>query len=145
MPSEGVDPQAQNGFAKGTAYDQYRAKYSPDAVDLLLEHLNINGQTGAKVLDLAAGTGKFTDALAARDERYEITAVEPLESMRKVLADKKLNAVTVKDGKADSIPLEEASVHAVICAQVGNSLFPSNIDLYLSSVVLPGTQAEQLV
>lgn len=39
--------------------------------------------------------------------------------MRRVLDDKKLPNVTVKAGKADSIPLDDGSVDAVICAQVG--------------------------
>ena len=118
--SIGVNERARTGFAKGSTYDQFRPTYSGTAVQLLLENLGIAGKKRANILDLAAGTGKFTEALARRDEQYEIVAVEPVEGMRKVLADKKLPGVTVKDGTADSIPLEEGSVDAIICAQVGS-------------------------
>lgn len=113
--------RARVGFAKGEEYDQYRPTYSPTMVQLLLDNLQVNGKKHAKILDLAAGTGKFTEAVAAREEQFEIVAVEPHEKMRGVLAGKELRGVTVKDGKADAIPLPDASVDAVICAQVGAS------------------------
>ncbi|KAF2481085.1 S-adenosyl-L-methionine-dependent methyltransferase [Neohortaea acidophila] len=109
--------RARVGFAKGEEYDQYRPTYSPTIVQLLLDNLQVNGKQHAKILDLAAGTGKFTEAVAAREEQFEIVAVEPHEKMRGVLAGKELRGVTVKDGKADAIPLPDASVDAVICAQ----------------------------
>jgi ubiquinone/menaquinone biosynthesis C-methylase UbiE len=130
--SRGLDDRAVTGFAKSAAYDQYRPAYSPTIVQLLLEKLKVAGKTGAKILDLAAGTGKFTEALAARDENFQIVAVEPHDGMRQVLDDKKLARVTVKPGKADKIPLEDESVDAVICAQVGSvrSLVSSSLPLY---------------
>lgn len=110
----------QTGFAKSAAYDQNRPAYTESIVQLLLENLRVAGKDGAKVLDLAAGTGKFTESLARRDEKYEIIAVEPQGDMRRILEEKKLPGVTVIDGKADSIPLDDESVDAVICAQVRN-------------------------
>ena len=117
--SNSLDARAVVGFAKSAAYDQYRPAYSSTVVQLLLEKLGVAGEAGARILDLAAGTGKFTEALAARDERFHIVAVEPHDGMRQVLADKNLTGVTVHAGKADQIPLEDASLDAVICAQVG--------------------------
>ena len=117
--SKGLDERAQVGFAKSSAYDLYRPAYSSTIVQLILEQLRVAGQNGAKILDLAAGTGKFTEALAARDEKFQIIAVEPHDGMRQVLDDKKLLGVTVKAGTADAIPIEDGSVDAVICAQVG--------------------------
>lgn len=117
--SSGLDERAVLGFAKSAAYDQYRPAYSATAVQFLLEKLGVAGKHRAKILDLAAGTGKFTEALSGRDERFEIVAVEPHHGMRQVLDDKKLSGVAVKAGKADEIPLEDASLDAVICAQVG--------------------------
>ena len=115
---------AKTGFAKGSAYDQHRPAYSSTIVQLLLENLGLDGKHGAKILDLAAGTGKFTEALAARGEQYEIVAVEPQDDMRQVLTEKNLNGVTVKNGNAESIPLSSGSVDAVICAQVGSIFSP---------------------
>lgn len=117
--SNTINERAQTGFSKSAAYDQHRPAYTPTVVQLLLENLRVDGKKHAKVLDLAAGTGKFTEALAAREEQYEIIAVEPHDEMRQVLVDKKLSGVTAVSGKGDSIPLDDQSVDAVICAQVG--------------------------
>lgn len=116
-----MDAQVGPGFSKAAQYDTHRATYSADAVEVLLENLQVSGKKNARILDLAAGTGKFTDALAARGEQFDIVAVEPLQSMRDVLAGKQLSNVEVKDGHASSIPLEEASVEAVVIAQVSHS------------------------
>lgn len=114
-----INDKALSGFAKSAAYDQYRPAYTATATQLLLEQLRVAGKKHAKILDLAAGTGKFTAGLVARDEQFEIVAVEPHSRMRDVLAAKGFSGVTVRDGKADSIPLEDESVDAVIAAQVG--------------------------
>jgi len=73
---------------------------------------------GAKVVDLGAGTGKFTALLEARPENYEILAIEPHEAMRKELESKRLKNVTVMTGVATSMALEAQSVDAVIASQV---------------------------
>lgn len=113
-----LDSQVTPGFSKGVAYDEHRATYAEDAVELLLENLQVSGRKNAKILDLAAGTGKFTEALSARDEKYDIVAVEPVGSMRDVLQEKKLRNVNVQDGSADSIPAPDAEFDAVVVAQV---------------------------
>ena len=64
-------------FQNASSYDKHRPSYPPKAVTRLLEHLQINGLTKARVVDLAAGTGKFTELLVGRDENFEILAVEP--------------------------------------------------------------------
>ena len=66
--SNGISNRAQIGFAKSAAYDQYRPAYSDTITQLLLEKLDVNGKEGAKIVDLAAGTGKFTESLARREE-----------------------------------------------------------------------------
>ena len=116
----GINERARTGFAKAPAYDQHRPAYSPTIVQHLLENLGASGRKNARILDLASGTGKFTEALVTRSEQYDIVAVEPLESMREVLIDKDLPRVTVKDGRGEDIPLESGSIDAVICAQVGS-------------------------
>lgn len=82
------------------------------------------GEKHATIIDLAAGTGKLTEALAARDEEYQIIAVEPHADMRDVLAKKKLKGVTVVDGLGDSMPsIDDESVDAVTVAQVGGTIY----------------------
>lgn len=113
-----MDPQVGPGFSKGLEYDQHRAIYADDAVEKLLQSLQVSGKQNARILDLAAGTGKFTEALARRPEQFEILAVEPLENLRDILAQKKLPGVTVADGEASRIPVEDATIDAVVVAQV---------------------------
>ncbi|QDS67667.1 hypothetical protein FKW77_004952 [Venturia effusa] len=109
--------EALSGFQKGQAYDQNRPSYPPQVVAKLLQALHIEGVAGAEVLDLAAGTGKFTELLAKRDEQFQITAVEPHDDMRNELEKKQLPKVNVLNGLATQIPLPDESVDAVIIAQ----------------------------
>lgn len=110
--------EALAGFQKGHAYDQNRPSYLPEVVDKLLRVLHISGVARAEVLDLAAGTGKFTELLAKQDEQFQITAVEPHHDMRNELDKKHLSNVKVLDGLATKIPLADDSVDAVVVAQV---------------------------
>ena len=64
------------------------------------------------VLDLAAGTGKLTRSLAARD--LDVVAIEPVAEMRAVIAGAGIAAL---DGTAEAIPLADASADAVTVAQ----------------------------
>lgn len=85
-------------------YERGRPGYPPEAIEWLL------GTTPLEVLDLAAGTGKLTDALLAGGHR--VLAVEPLPEMREILASR-LPRARVLDGSAEQIPLGDASVDAV--------------------------------
>src|ERR1700760_4082943 len=69
---------------------------------------------GASVVDLGAGTGKFTPRLVQTGAR--VIAVEPVDTMRAKLASA-LPGVEALAGTAQSIPLADASVDAVVCAQ----------------------------
>lgn len=123
----GVHQIASDGFAKGSLYDQHRPAYPPEAVELLLNQLGLTTMTGAKIVDLGAGTGKFTEALATRQEHSEIVAVEPLDSMRDVLASKRLDRVEARRGTATQTGLEDGWADVVIVAQVG--AFPHDREL----------------
>jgi SAM-dependent methyltransferase len=94
------------GFARAAeAYERGRPGYSAAA----LEPLRLS--PGMAVLDLAAGTGKLTRALAAAGVR--VIAVEPVAEMRAALPD----SVEALDGTAEAIPLEDRSVDLVTVAQ----------------------------
>ena len=109
---------AQSGFASASAYDTHRPSYPSEAVDKLIEVLELKGKDGAKILDLGAGTGKFTQLLASRPERYEIIAIEPHDDMRKQLESKQFLNVSVQKGTAESIDgVPPESVDAVTVAQ----------------------------
>jgi len=66
------------------------------------------------VLDLGAGTGKLTRVLARRFAR--VTAVEPDASMRALLG-QVTDCHLALEGAAEAIPLADASVDGVFCAE----------------------------
>lgn len=108
---------AQTGFASSSAYDTHRPSYPVQAVERFLEVLEIKDKKGARVLDLGAGTGKFTKVLHDRPEKFEITAIEPHDGMRKELEAKQMN-VSVQKGTAENLDILPAqSFDAVIIAQ----------------------------
>src|SRR4029079_1868599 len=90
-------------------YARARPGYPVDAVRWTLEHA-----PGSDVLDLAAGPGKLTSAVLAPGAT--VVAVEPLDGMRAQLA-AAFPDVRALAGKAEAIPLDDASVDAVLIGQ----------------------------
>jgi SAM-dependent methyltransferase len=108
-----IHSAAADGFAAGADdYERGRPSYPADAVALLCEELAIG--PGARVLDLAAGTGKLTRLLTPTGA--EVVAVEPVAEMRRRLKEAAPYA-HVLDGTAERIPLPDGSVDAVTVAQ----------------------------
>lgn len=85
------------------------------------------------MVDLAAGTGKLTRQILMCTGA-EVVAVEPLESMRAKFREV-LPSVPVLDGTAEDIPLDSASVDAVVAGQAWH-WFDSRRALSESSRVL---------
>lgn len=110
--------QAITGFSNAAHYDQYRPSYPAQAVEKLLIHLGVANQKNGHIIDLASGTGKFTELLTTRPEQYEVVAIEPHEGMRGALVQKNLgSSVKVLDGHAGSIPVEDGWGDALVAAQ----------------------------
>ncbi len=108
-----IHSAAARGYATAAdAYVRGRPEYPDDAVRFLVEQLAI--KPGTSVLDLGAGTGKFTRALLPTGAR--LVAVEPVEAMRRTLASSLPN-VEALAGTAEAIPLGPGSVDAVVVAQ----------------------------
>lgn len=104
---------AAQGFASAAdVYERARPSYPDAAVAWLADRLGIG--PGRDVLDLAAGTGKLTRLLTPFGAR--VVAVEPVAEMRAQLA-LAVPGVEALEGAAEAIPLPDASVDAVICAQ----------------------------
>ncbi|WP_030669178.1 class I SAM-dependent methyltransferase [Streptomyces sp. NRRL B-1347] len=97
--------------AAAVAYAEHRPDYAQDAVRWAL-----GSAPGPRVLDLGAGTGKLTATLAALGA--DVTAVEPDAAMLTELR-RSLPAVRALPGSAESIPLPDASVDAVLA---GNAM-----------------------
>jgi SAM-dependent methyltransferase len=105
--SAGVHPAAAEGFGRSAdAYERGRPGYPDAAVDRLVAAL-----PGRRVIDLAAGTGKLTRALAARG--CDVVAVEPVAQMRALIAP----PARAVDGVAEAIGLPDARADAVTVAQ----------------------------
>lgn len=109
---------AEEGFKDATAYDAYRPSYPPEAVEKFFKGMKLAGTSDARVVEIASGTGKFTEQLANQPERYLIKAIEPHETMRQKLAEKDLPAVEVLNGSASKMPVDNEWGDACIAAQV---------------------------
>lgn len=93
-------------------YERARPAYVEEAVDWALGRLGL--APGGRVLDLAAGTGKLTRELLARG--LDVVAVEPGDEMRAVL-EHELPGVEALAGRAEAIPLGDASVDGIAVGQ----------------------------
>jgi SAM-dependent methyltransferase len=106
-----LHPLASNFATVADAYERGRPEYAPAVIGALAAELGLS--PGDRVLDLAAGTGKLTRALLAWG--LDVTAVEPQDGMREVLA-AHVGAERVSDGVAEAIPLADDAVRAVTVA-----------------------------
>ncbi|MCI4362816.1 MAG: class I SAM-dependent methyltransferase [Thermoplasmata archaeon] len=108
-----VLPVAAEGFTAAVAeYERARPGYPPVAVRRLLEELELS--SGARVLELAAGTGKFTAALLGAG--LTPVAVEPLVRFRAPLRTK-FPRVPLVAALAERLPFRAGVYDAVFAAQ----------------------------
>ncbi|MGH2785892.1 MAG: class I SAM-dependent methyltransferase [Actinomycetota bacterium] len=108
-----IDRVAATGFQAGAgAYERARPGYPSDAVAWLTDRLGVG--PGSRVVDLGAGTGKFTVSLIEAGAR--VVAVEPVEAMRSQLA-AVVPEASIVAGAAEAIPLTGGSMDAVVAAQ----------------------------
>ncbi|MFL1504732.1 class I SAM-dependent methyltransferase [Pseudomonas sp. O64] len=109
----GVHTSAQQGFStQAVTYAQGRPDYPRQLTGWLTEALHIDAHS--TVIDLGAGTGKFTRLLNTLAPA--LIAVEPVQAMGAQLS-KLLPDVRLVNGTAESIPLQTAVADAVVCAQ----------------------------
>ena len=108
-------------------YHRVRPPYSQALLDRAQEVLELGSD--ARVLDLAAGTGRLTAELRRRFA--EVVAVEPDERMRAVHGE----AVA---GSAKAIPLEDASVDAAFVGEAFHWFDPAAAIPELARVLRSG-------
>ena len=114
-------------------YDDVRPEYAPEALDRAAEVLGLT--TDSRVVDLAAGSGKLTRALASRFA--EVVAVEPNDEMRGVLAGRSAG-IRVLAGTAERMPLPDASADAVFIGDAFHWFDGRAAVAELARVVRPG-------
>ncbi|SMF00288.1 Methyltransferase domain-containing protein [Tistlia consotensis] len=108
-----VHRAAAEGFqAQATTYARGRPDYPPAVAGWLRDDLGL--AAGGIVVDLGAGTGKFLPRLLATGAT--VLAVEPVAGMRAELTARHPE-VEARACSADAIPLADASLDAVVCAQ----------------------------
>lgn len=116
--------------AAAVAYSEHRPDYAQSAVRWALEPA-----PGPRVLDLGAGTGKLTATLVALGA--EVVAVEPDPAMLTELR-RELPTVRALPGSAETVPLTDASVDAVLA---GNAMHWFDMDFAgpeIARVLVPG-------
>jgi SAM-dependent methyltransferase len=121
------------GFSDAQAYERGRPACGPEVVEVLSQTLGLGPR--APVLELGAGTGKLSRAVV--NGGLDLTAVEPLESMRAVLAEA-IGAARVRVGTAESIPLQDQSVDAVLAADAFHWFDESRAMPEIRRVLRPG-------
>jgi SAM-dependent methyltransferase len=108
-----VHDVAARGFGDSAElYEQSRPSYPAEAVTHMVDRLGI--RAGARVCDLAAGTGKFTRLIVGTG--VIVVAVEPVAGMHRLLR-RQLPMVPVVAGVAEALPLRDRSLDAVVVAQ----------------------------
>ena len=108
-----IHQAAQQGFSQeSSTYQRGRPEYPAELRGWLAHDLGV--KAGAAVVDLGAGTGKFTKLLASLGAA--VTAIEPVDAMRERLL-QAVPGVRALPGSAEHMPLDDASVDAVACAQ----------------------------
>ena len=110
--TQNIHSAADKGFSRsGQLYESGRASYPPEAVEELFEAVHLEKKS--KVLEIAAGTGKFTKQIFPFIDN--IIAIEPVAEMRKKFSEQ-LPQVKILEGTAEKIPFESASFDHVFVA-----------------------------
>lgn len=129
-----IHATAQTGFdADAARYARGRPDYPAEVTGWLRDRLHLG--PGMTVVDLGAGTGKFTRRLVATGAA--VIAVEPVAAMRNKLA-ADLPDVEVLDGNATAIPLPDAAVDAIVCAQAFHWFATAEALAEMRRVLKPG-------
>lgn len=130
-----IHPKAEAFDTAAPDYVRGRPDYPPGLLDWLTGPMRISADT--RVVDLAAGTGKFTRLLTKTGAR--IIAVEPVAGMRQALH-AALPQVEVVEGTATAIPLGDGVAAAVLCAQAFHWFAREEALAEIARVLEPGAR-----
>lgn len=132
-----VHATAARGFERAAdVYARARPDYPVEAVDRIVRALPERAfRADGCVLDVAAGTGILTAALAARGVRA--VAVEPVEGMRAACR-ASVPGVPIVAATAETLPFHDASVDAITVAQAFHWFDPHAAVGSFGRCVVPG-------
>jgi SAM-dependent methyltransferase len=112
------------------AYERGRPRYEPHVVAAIGA-----AARGPRILDIGAGTGRLSGPLLHAG--FDVVAVEPLNGMRAIL-ERNVGPERVVAGRAEELPLEDASVDGAVCADAWHWFDPARAADELHRVVRAG-------
>lgn len=121
--------QALSFGSAAERYDQWRPTYPAEAVRWGI------GEQRQRIVDLGAGTGKLTRVLL--ELGHDVVAVEPDEKMRQRLHAES-PGTTALAGTAESIPVPDGSVDAVMAGQAYHWFDQERAHPEIARVLRPG-------
>ena len=108
-----IQKKAALGYAEvAQTYERGRPEYPAEALDALISLGNLGPSTC--VVDLGAGTGRFTKLLTSCNAH--LIAVEPVAGMRQKFTTQ-LPTIEILEGTAERIPLGDQVADVIVCAQ----------------------------
>ena len=128
-----LHPLAERFASVAENYERGRPEYAPAVIGALAAELGLARE--ARVLDLAAGTGKLTRALLAAE--LDVIAVEPQAALREVLG-ARVGERRVREGLAEAIPVPDSTVQAVTVADAFHWLDHAKALAEIRRVLEPG-------
>lgn len=128
-PGDPATVRSARSFGRAASvYREARPGYPVEAIAWLIG-------AAVRVVDLGAGTGKVTEALVELDR--DVIAVDPVEEMLDEL-EIAVPGVPRILGTAEDIPLEDASVDAVVAGQAWHWFQPDRAIPEIARVLRPG-------
>ncbi|MCD5994826.1 class I SAM-dependent methyltransferase [Pseudomonas sp. CDFA 602] len=130
----GIQKAAQIGFSsQAGTYAKGRPSYPIELQAWLMDELGIDSES--TVIDLGAGTGKFTRLLNSITR--DVVAIEPVEAMRAEFS-KALPDLSILNGTAECIPVDSSTAEAVVCAQAFHWFASESALAEIHRVLKPG-------
>lgn len=105
-------------WERGSPYERYVGRWSRKVAPLFLSWLSI--PSGRRWLDVGCGTGALCAAIADSCSPASVTGIEPSDGFLKTAQENLVDRVTLLQGNATAIPLDAATVDAVLSGLVLN-------------------------
>ena len=105
-------------WARGDPYEQYVGRWSRRVAPLFLSWLGVPPER--KWLDVGCGTGALCAAILDHCSPSSVTGVEPSEGFLQKAREHLARRAVLHQGSATAIPLDDASVDAVVSGLVLN-------------------------